>query len=139
MAKNSPRFKNLYDAVTIGMVADVRELLAAGADPNEIKEAGDVTPLMAAASYGDLSMVQALVEAGANVNALAEDFSGELDELHFIDIAYQRGELHGMTALLYTVIHRHPKVRHYLEKLTSPELLAQAKAVERRVRQIEPD
>jgi ankyrin repeat protein len=137
MAKKARGFEGLCDAVQNGTAADVRQLLAAGADPNEIEEAGDVTPLMLAAERGDLEMVKALVDGGADVNALAEDLSGDLDEFSFLDEAFASAELHAMTALLYAVLYGHADVKKYLEKLTSPELRAQARAVGRRARRHE--
>jgi ankyrin repeat protein len=132
VAKQARKFDSLYHAVADGSAADVRRFLAAGADPNENEEAGDVTPLMCAAARGDLEIVRVLVEAGADVNALAEDLSGDLDEFTFLDEAYQEGELHGMTALLYATLYGHAGVRKYLAPLTSAELRSQARAVERR-------
>jgi ankyrin repeat protein len=139
MTKKSPHFDGLYDAIRNGTAADVRELLAAGADPNEVEEAGDVTPLMAAASLGDLGIVRALVEAGADVNALAEDTSGDLDEFDYLEEAYRDAELHGMTALIYAVVYGHADVKKYLSRLTDPTLRTQAKAVERRARSSKED
>jgi ankyrin repeat protein len=137
MARKPRRFKGLDDAIQNGSAADVRQLLAAGADPSEVEELGDVTPLMSAAARGDLEIVRALVEAGADVNALAEDLSGDLDEFPYLDEAFQHAELHGMTTLMYAVVYEHAEVKAYLYRLTNPELRAQARAVERRARQHE--
>jgi ankyrin repeat protein len=137
MAKK--RFKSLYDAVQNGAPTDVRQLLAAGEKPNEAEEAGDVTALMYAAQRGDLEIVKALVEGGADVNAVAEDLSGDLDEFEYLDEAFQAAELHGMTALVYAIVYGHTKVKTYLFKLTNPKLQKQAKAVERRARQHEDE
>src|SRR5262249_5204768 len=134
MAKrdSDPRqFEGLYHAIQAGVATDVRQLLAAGADPNEIEEADDPTPLMYAAARGDLEMVEALVDAGAEVNALAEDMSGDLDEFEYLDEAFQYAELHGLTALIYAIVYEHADVKAYLFRLTNPELRAQAEAVER--------
>jgi ankyrin repeat protein len=139
MAKAPRRLESLHDAIQNGSAADVKQFLAAGADPNQIEEAGDVTPLMYAAARGDLEMVKALVEAGADVNALAEDLSGDLDEFDYLDEAFQNGELHGLTALVYSVIYGHTKVKAYLAKLTDAKLHSQAKAVERRARDADED
>src|SRR5947209_11582958 len=134
MAKAPRRPENLHVAIHDGSVADVRRLSDAGADPNEAEEAGDVTPLMYAAARGDLDVVKALVEAGADVNALAEDLSGDLDGFDYLDEAFQNAELHGLTALVYAVIYGHTEVKAYLAKRTSAGLRSQAKAVERRAR-----
>src|SRR5436309_1747364 len=120
MAKKARAFESLCDAIENGTVANVRQLLAAGADPNEIEEAGDVTPLMFAAIRGDLEIITALVDAGANVNAMAEGVNGPEDEFEFLDEAFQLAELHGMTALVYAVLYRHAKAKKYLSQRTNP-------------------
>jgi uncharacterized protein len=135
MAKKARKFDGLCHAIREGTAEDVRQLLVAGSDPNEIEEAGDVTPLMYAAAGGDLEIVKALVEGGAEVNALAEDLSGDLDEFEFLDEAFQDAELHGLTALIYSVLYGHSDVKKYLAPLTNAELRSQAKAIERRARQ----
>lgn len=132
MADRAPKFKHLADAVCNGSVTEVRRLLAAGKDPNEVEEAGDVTTLMAAAARGDLDVVKALVESGADVNALAEDLSGDLDAFPFVEEAYQFAELHGMSALLYALLYGHEEVRQYLYDRTDRDLRAQCDAVARR-------
>jgi ankyrin repeat protein len=137
MAKK--RFQSLYDAIQNGTAADVRLLLAGGADPNEVEEEGDVTALMYAAQRGDLEIVKALVEGGADVNALAEDLSGDLDEFAYLDEAFQAADLQGMTSLVYAILYGHNRVKTYLFKLTNPELKKQARAVERRARQHEDE
>ena len=50
-----------------GAVGTVKELLAAGADPNVEDERG-VTPLMEAARAGDVESLRILVEAGVKIN-----------------------------------------------------------------------
>lgn len=63
----------LFEAVNAGDAARVRALLAAGADVNALDEAG-WSPLARAvynqeAKHGFLDVVQALVDAGANLEA----------------------------------------------------------------------
>jgi ankyrin repeat protein len=70
---------NLWEAATLGNAARVRELLAAGADPNTNRPVpeglgtmpGDKpvgeTPLAAAVKSDDVATVQALIDAGADV------------------------------------------------------------------------
>ena len=134
MAKKARKFEGLCHAIAEGSAADVRQSLAGGADPNEIEEVGDVTPLMYAAIRGDLQIVKALVEGGADVNALASDLSGDLDEFEFLDEAYQRAELDGLTSLLYATLYGHAEVKKYLARLTRADLRSQARAVERLAR-----
>lgn len=66
----SPK-KALMDAIAAGDAAQVREALAAGADPNPKKAP---TPLIMAAAAGNRDVVLALLRAGAEVNP-AEDKS----------------------------------------------------------------
>ncbi|MFA5081335.1 MAG: ankyrin repeat domain-containing protein [Hydrogenophilaceae bacterium] len=58
----------LYAAAQGGNAGAVRQLLAAGANPDWADETG-ATPLMAAAAAGHLDAVEALLEAGAEVDA----------------------------------------------------------------------
>lgn len=58
-------------AVTGGDVAEVRRLLAAGADVNARDRHGQ-TALMLAAHRGALDVVEALIEAGADLNTTAK-------------------------------------------------------------------
>ena len=85
--------------------------------------------------FEDLDIVKVLVEGGADVNALAEDLSGDLDEFEFLDEAFQHAELDGLTALVYAVLYGHTKVKEYLAPLTNAELRAQARKIERQARQ----
>lgn len=103
--KAGPRFDSLWDAIGDGTASDVRDLLAnAGGGPEEREESGDPTPLMYAAALGRLEMVQALVDAGADVNETAEHgLGGDLPELPFLDALLDSGEVPGVvSALAYT-------------------------------------
>ena len=60
--------EQLWDAVLIGKTAEITQLLAAGADPNGHKDAGN-TALIEASISGHTAIVQALLDAGADVNA----------------------------------------------------------------------
>ena len=72
----------LADAVGKRDAATVRSLLAAGANPNEVDKASIIkgwTPLMAAARVGSADIVEALLKAGANVNAATDYGATALD------------------------------------------------------------
>ncbi len=58
----------LHAAAKSGDSTEISKLLAAGANPNELDEAGD-TALHIAALQGHLDVVNALLEAGADANA----------------------------------------------------------------------
>ena len=58
----------LHAAALAGDSAQVRSLLAAGGNPNELDETGD-TALHLAARHGHLEVVDVLLEAGADANA----------------------------------------------------------------------
>ena len=67
----------IHDAVTSGDVGRVRELLAGGADCNG-RNGDGATALMLAAHAGRLDLAQALIDAGADVNATDERGWGAL-------------------------------------------------------------
>src|SRR5262249_2560448 len=59
---------DLFLAVNRGDLAGVRSLLARGADPNA-RDGFQITPLDFAAANGQVPMVEALLHAGAELNA----------------------------------------------------------------------
>ena len=97
----------LHAAALEGDGAQVRKLLAAGAPPNELDEAGD-TALHLAAQHGHLEVVNALLEAGADANAKDAKgwtpiFKGAYD--HELDCGYAGADVnarifYGLTPLM---------------------------------------
>jgi len=59
----------LWIAVQNRLTGIVNELLEEGADPNVSDDEHEITPLILAASYGDIYIVRELLDHGANVNA----------------------------------------------------------------------
>ena len=57
----------LHSAVAARATPIVQLLLAAGADPN-VQQQGGYTPLMSAASHGELEIMEALIRHGAKIN-----------------------------------------------------------------------
>jgi hypothetical protein len=100
-----------HDAVRWGSIECVRLLLRLGNSANEPDECGS-TPLMYAAQ-GGLELVRLLVEAGADPNALAEDFIPEVDE----GCRYR-------SALFWAALAGREEVMGFLGPLTHPELRA---------------
>jgi Raf kinase inhibitor-like YbhB/YbcL family protein len=68
---------SLSDAVLYARTADVRRLIAAGANVDEMDDTG-MTPLMVAASQGDVAIARMLIAAKADVNAAGKDGSTAL-------------------------------------------------------------
>jgi len=66
-------FTPLADAARAGDVAQVRSLIAHGADPNEIAGQNNWTPLMHAIHTGQIRSEEALLDGGADVNRVAGD------------------------------------------------------------------
>jgi hypothetical protein len=100
-----------HDAVRWGSIDCVKLLLHLGNSVNEPDECGS-TPLMYAAQ-GDRELVRLLVAAGADPNALAEDFVSELDE----GCRYR-------SALFWAALAGRQEVNDFLGPLTHPELRA---------------
>lgn len=90
----------LYAAINIEDFEITRTLIEAGADVNS-KTESYITPLMVAATRGNLYLVELLVNSGANVNA-TDDINGN-----------------GVTALVKAADNGHQEVFDYLFPLTS--------------------
>jgi len=61
------RLSPLHSAVAAKATPIVQLLLAAGSDPN-VQQQGGYTPLMSAASHGELEIMEALIRHGAKIN-----------------------------------------------------------------------
>jgi hypothetical protein len=127
------RVDDLIDAVVRGNVGDVQQVLAAGIHPDARDDEQEPTPLMVAAAQGRLEIVTLLLRAGANVNALCEDLSGELDQFAFLDGLYRHGRLTALTALTYAALYRHQEVLDCLAPLVEPGLRREADEVRRAI------
>jgi hypothetical protein len=123
-------FDTLWDAIRDGTAADVRALIAAGI-PEEREELGEPTPLMYAAALGHLDDVQALVEAGADVNELSEHgMGGDLPNLPFLDDLMAAGALRAsMSALGYAAGYGREPVVAFLKPHTAPDLHNDVEAI----------
>jgi ankyrin repeat protein len=62
--------KEMETAARTGDLAKVRELLAAGVQPDCLDEYGQDTPLFIASSRGDIPMMEALIKRGADLNIM---------------------------------------------------------------------
>jgi hypothetical protein len=124
------QFDNLTHAALDGSAADVRRLIATGTHPDDRDEAKDPTPLMAAAARGRLDVVKVLVHAGADVNAVAEDHTGELDQFPFLDELFATGRLSGLSPLVAAALYGQEQVYHYLAPRTAALLRREAEAIQ---------
>jgi hypothetical protein len=131
MAKRQTRkqFDNLFHAALEGAVEDVRHLLADGTHPDDRNEWEDPSPLMAAAARGRLDVVEVLVNAGADVNAEADDQSGELDQFPYLDGLLEAGRLTAITALAYAALYGQEQIYQFLAPRTAPHLRGEAAAI----------
>jgi ankyrin repeat protein len=95
----------LMTAVRSGNVATVRALLARGANPNVNEAWLDQTALMWAASDNQAPVMQALIEAGADLNARAKVLPGQPPRPRNSDTAFQAAHSNfpkgGFTPLLF--------------------------------------
>jgi ankyrin repeat protein len=107
----------------------VRQMLARGIDPDGRGDHEDPTPLMIAAARGRLDVVEALVAAGADVNAQFDDQSDELDQFPFLDQLHAAAELHGLFPLAYAALYRQKNVYDFLDERTAPPLRKRAEAI----------
>ena len=89
-----------FDLIAEENLQHIREFINKGCDINFQIEDG-VTPLMMAASTGNLEMVQLLVQTGANVN---------------------QTDTYGNSSLMYAALEGFWDIFDYLAPLTSPEL-----------------
>ena len=85
----------LTSAAAAGRIDSVRFLLAHGSDIN-IQNKWGMTPLMEASSYGHLEMARALLDAGADPNAISQGFEA------------------GATALSVSAAQKHPDITDLL-------------------------
>jgi hypothetical protein len=106
-------------------------MIAEGTHPDDREEADEPTPLMVAAARGRLDVVEALVDSGADVNALAEDQSGELDQFPFFDDFFANARLTALTALAYAALYGQEQVYDYLAPRTAPRLRQEAETLQR--------
>jgi len=91
-SRNEPRVMPLHSAVAGGHFEIARDLLAAGVAVQNTaqvnaKQAGDFTPLHAAAQNGQIEMVELLLEYGADPTARSQDGRTPAD------LAWERGHL----------------------------------------------
>lgn len=111
---------SLHKAVKDGDAEQVRSLLAAGENINELDGSGNA-PLHIAAVANDSAMIELLAESGADLNRLSEGFYGPTDApLH---IAVKRQNLDALKALasagadLFVLSENSPAPLHMARKM----------------------
>lgn len=62
----------MRDAVSLGSVYDLEEIISKGVNPNT-KDSDGFTPLHVAASVNEKACLKLLLDVGANIDALDED------------------------------------------------------------------
>jgi len=67
--QDTPSLSQLIDAVLNDDVDEVIELLHEGADPSAVEDEAGITPLHFAAQSNSLSVIPALILAGADIHA----------------------------------------------------------------------
>lgn len=72
--KNKLGFTPLHIAAGLGQVDVVRDLIAKGANVNEICTGdNDVTALHSASAYGNIDVINELIKSGSNINAIDKE------------------------------------------------------------------
>jgi ankyrin repeat protein len=66
-------FTPLADAARAGDIANIRSLIAQGADPNEAAGQNRWSPLLHAIHKGQIHSIEALLDGGADINRLSGD------------------------------------------------------------------
>ena len=126
-----------FDAGRLGLTHDLsatgevaHALIAAGAPANG-EQGDEETPLMTAASYGDADVARVLVEAGADLDALAAPTSGGVPG----GSALLHAAVFGMTDVLDVVVAQGARVRSIVEAAAAGDIsgwpLAEATEQER--------
>ena len=84
---------DLCRAVRIGDLEQLQELIAAGADVDQVRAVTRDTPLTLAVQAGDVDMVKKLIDAGADVNhqGFSTPLSFALPDLHLVKLLLAAG------------------------------------------------
>lgn len=130
----SPDKTALGLAISNGNLEMVKLLLEAGANPDR---GGCVEPLISAVSTGNIDIVLVLLEEGANTSSnltplMAAASKGDLTMVKFlVDLRenVNKTDEYGETALKIAASNGHEEVYSYLYALTAPELRKEAEDV----------